>query len=141
MGKPNVTARLLKESGDIDVFVLSSEGHEGLNKPKPVTLSERVQEPIPLGPLGQAAAILVATWIMCAFLESFLGYRAVGLLFLLAVFAGSLLLNRSSILILAFAAGLIWDVFFHSTTVFSNHKRTRRSDDADHIFCGCISYG
>jgi two-component system sensor histidine kinase KdpD len=112
LGKPNVTARLLKESGDIDVFVLSSEGHGGLNKPKPVTLSERVQEPIPLGPLGQAAAILVATWIMCAFLESFLGYRAVGLLFLLAVFAGSLLLNRSSILILAFAAGLIWDVFF-----------------------------
>lgn len=109
----SVTERLLKESGEIDVHVVSGRrrlgGERAVAKP---TLEEAFLDVVPFRHLGVVAGTMFATWGLGAFLTPFIGYQAVGFLFLFAVFLSAFYLRRMAVYAFAALAGLVWNLFF-----------------------------
>jgi len=105
----SVVSRIIKRSGDIDVYVVA--GDKSGARPGPRFHRPRVQ-PLPWEELGWLIAIILSVWLVAAGLESLIGYLAVGIIFLAAVSIAGLFLSRSSVLLLALVFGLIHNFFF-----------------------------
>ena len=110
----NFTSRLLRESGDIDVYVVSSSSSSRIGT-KPVrrwTFSESLASYFPFDEWGWAFSAIFLLWFLGGLLEPRIGYQSVGLLFLLLVFLGALKFSRGVVFFLAVVSSLIWDFFF-----------------------------
>ena len=106
----SVVQRLLKDSGNIDIYIVSGEPSDQSElfdaafrtSPTPVFLRD-----VPL-----ALAAPVAVGIIGYFLNQIIGYHAVGLLFLLGIMILGLFVGRRAVLIGAILSGLVWDFVF-----------------------------
>ncbi len=104
----SVTKRLLEESGNLDIYVVSGE------RPEPGAAAPLLEpESLQVSWLKIAAAVLVPVLIgaLGSALEPSLGYRGVGLLLLIGVAVLGLFAGRAALLS-AILSGLIWDYFF-----------------------------
>ena len=105
-----VTDRLLRESGDIDIYVVSGE-----QEPPTVNLKELKSAARPTTPWhGLVAAIFVPAGLglLGLMLGPLLAYRAIGLLLLLGVSLLGMFVSRRETLLAAFLSAMIWDFAF-----------------------------
>ncbi len=101
--------RLLRDSGEIDVYVVTGDKGETLSVNSPVLQIHR--ESGFLQYLSAAAAIIIglsAGWLIAPWS----GYRAVALLLLFVVTLLGLSLGRGPVLLAAALSALAWDIFF-----------------------------
>lgn len=106
----SVADRINRASGDMDVLTISTRQDKVLYRfRRRLTKSEWF---VPADEIGKGIATLIVTWLIAAALRPFIGYMAVGVIFLVAVNIASLVLSRAAIIALAFAFALIHDVFF-----------------------------
>lgn len=103
----SVVQRLLRSSGDIDIYVATANIDQA-TRPSPVSLIQRY----PWGESGAVLAIGLATWLLSAALQPFIGYLAVGIVFIISVSISGLFLSRASVIALAFIFATIHNFFF-----------------------------
>ena len=104
----SVTSRLLRESGNIDIYVVSGE------PPEPATSSRLIEKesvPLPWAKILAAVASPAVIGVIGHLLNPVIGYRAVGLLLLAGVIILGLFAGQAAMLS-AVLSGLIWDYFF-----------------------------
>jgi len=106
----SITNRLLNESGKIDIYIVSGEPHG--QGPAPEDLIEKERKTLEWG--NYLAALLTPAAIALAgrLLSPLIGYRAIGMLFLLGVTFLGLFIGRAPVLLAALLSGLLWDFFF-----------------------------
>ncbi|MBS1984801.1 MAG: sensor histidine kinase KdpD [Bdellovibrionales bacterium] len=107
-GERTPLERLLRESGDIDVLVVSGGKGKGLHLPK--LLKSQVHSA--RSEYFTAMGVVFLTVGLGLAVNDMLGYRAVGLLILLGVIAASLSVGRGPMLLAALSGSLLWDVLF-----------------------------
>lgn len=100
--------QLIRQSGDIDVCVVRAEKTEGPWKPN-LSASQKTAF---WKESAFALVILLATTVFALLVYPFLGYTAIGLIYLLAVLAGSVVLSRGPSLMLAALTALAWNFLF-----------------------------
>jgi len=106
----SIIQRLLKESGNIDIYIVSGEPSDRTDIP-PGTMSVSPKRLYLSGlPLAVAAPILIG--LIGYLLNPIIAYRAVGLIFLLGVAVLGLFLGRGTVLLSALLSGLIWNFVF-----------------------------
>jgi two-component system sensor histidine kinase KdpD len=106
----SVTNRLLKESGGIDLYVVSGETSADTHQATRELGTASV--PIPWRTYAAALAAPAAIGLLGWVLNPLLAYRAIGVLFLLGVTLLSLYVGPIEALLAALWSGLIWDFFF-----------------------------
>ncbi len=102
--------RLLRQSGNIDVYAVSTSRARGRQHLKSTLTLNR-----PFFPPEDAVwliAIILGTWALSAGLKELIGYRAVGIVFLIAVSVSGLFLSRVAVILLAFVFATIHNFFF-----------------------------
>jgi two-component system sensor histidine kinase KdpD len=100
--------KLIRGSGDIDIFVVRAEKaahapHFSLGRPDWPKLARES---------GWGLLGVLAMTIVGLFLNPYLGYASVGLIYLLGVLAASMFLSRWPILLTAACTALAWDFLF-----------------------------
>ena len=113
----SITNRLLNESGKIDIYIVSGEPQG--QGPAPEDLIEKERAPVEwkkylAAPLTPAAIALAGN-----LLSPLIGYRAIGMLFLLGVTFLGLFIGRVPVLLAALLSGLLWDFFIPPHFTFS----------------------
>lgn len=103
----SVVQRLLRSSSDIDIYVARANMDQA-PRPSPASLIQRY----PWGESGSVLAIGLATWLLAAALHPFIGYLAVGIIFIISVSISGLFLSRASVIALAFIFASIHNFFF-----------------------------
>ena len=105
--------RLLRASGDIDIYVVSGAKSEGESPPTPTFLSR------PTGTAWRqyALALLAVATVIAALLVVFeafpwFGYQAVGLIMLFVILVVAVFLGRGPALVAALESALLWDFLF-----------------------------
>ena len=107
--KNNLVSHLINESKDIDVYVVTSDA----------PASSRTRGPI--SSLGTKFVLrdyfyvllsLMGVSVLGTLLLPFLGYRSVGIIYLLCVAILALYVGRTAIWVAAIAAGVLWDYIF-----------------------------
>jgi two-component system, OmpR family, sensor histidine kinase KdpD len=106
----SIMTRLLKDTGDVDVYVVAGEpGARPESRDLPPPGSRRFMPPRDFALAAAAPAVVAAIgWLV----SPLLSYQATGLLFLLAVTLLGMTVGRSAVLMSAVLSGLIWDFFF-----------------------------
>jgi two-component system, OmpR family, sensor histidine kinase KdpD len=105
----NLVDKLLRISGPIDIYVVPAERAAG----KPGAWIEwRPAMPSPLREYAAAVATIAAVSATSWFLADVIGYRPVGVIFLLMVIGLSLRLGRGPVLFSGVLAALAWNYFF-----------------------------
>ena len=106
----SVTNRLLRESGSIDLYVVSGETSAETDQ----AARELGAAPVPLPWRSYLASLAApaAIGLLGYFLNPYLAYRAIGLLFLLGVAMLGLWVGQFEVLLAAIWSGLIWDFVF-----------------------------
>lgn len=102
--------RLLRQSGNIDVYAVSTSRAKGRQYLKNVFTPKR--SPLKSEDFGWLAAITLATWALAAVMQPLIGYMAVGIIFLLSVSVSGLFIARPAVFTLAFLFALIHNFFF-----------------------------
>ncbi|MGE0633959.1 MAG: ATP-binding protein [Pseudobdellovibrionaceae bacterium] len=102
-------SRLIRESGDIDIYVVgASKELSEIKKTYP-----RRRSDFKLGELYWIIGGLFFVTAMCLALQPWVGYREVGMIYLLALNLGSFLFfSRLAIIIAAFLSALSWTFIF-----------------------------
>ena len=101
--------RLLRIGGPIDIYVVPAERAAG----QPATwIDWHPARRSPLSEFGAAFAIIAAVSLLSWSLADVIGYRTVGVIFLLTVVIMSLRLGRGPILFAGVLAALVWNYFF-----------------------------
>ncbi len=100
--------QLVRESDDFDVHVLRKEGPSKGTEWKPFGMNFESG----LSSYGLVVFAVVAMAIIDSFLLPYIGYRAVGFIFLLTVLALGLFVSIGPVLTAAISSALIWDFFF-----------------------------
>ena len=101
--------RLIRRSGEIDVSVVRAEREES-RAPATADLAER--RPIPFRPYATAFGIVAAVTVLCWPLHEVIGFRAISMIYLLAVALSALLVGRGPVLVVATLSALAWDFLF-----------------------------
>ena len=105
----SIVNRLLRQAYDIDVYVVSANRSVK-------TEFERLRKPIdfslPWYESGIVLTIIILSWFLAAILRPFIGYMAVGILFLLAVNISAVFVTRISSFALALIFSFIHTYFF-----------------------------
>lgn len=105
----NFVNRLIKYSGNIDVYILGSDA--------PVDVKDKFKASIPpFTSNGKqyfiVSLIVILTSIICYLLKDIVGYQAVSFILLFLVSALALFFGTGPILLAATSSALIWDYFF-----------------------------
>jgi len=105
----NFVNRLIRYSGNIDVYILGSDKQakdyfRGMVSIPPFTSNTR-QYLIP-------ALFVILTSVVCYFLKEFIGYQVVSLVLLFLVSILAVFYGKGPILLAATLSALIWDYFF-----------------------------
>jgi two-component system sensor histidine kinase KdpD len=106
----SIVQKLLRKSGDIDVYVVATDKGKPLEHkkiPKNYTFNL-----FPWGEFGWVTAVTILSWLLAGFLSSVIGYSSIGIIFLMAVTLSGLVLSRPSVLTLAVLLSLIHNFFF-----------------------------
>jgi two-component system sensor histidine kinase KdpD len=105
----NFINRLIRYSGNIDVYILGSD----------TQVKDRFRDKVSLpsftSDIGQylwAVVTIVVTATICFFVKEFIGYQVVSYLLLFSVSALAFFLGTGPILVAATLSALIWDFFF-----------------------------
>lgn len=106
----SLVSRLMRQSGNIDIYAVSTNRAKGRQYLKNAFRSRKPAWPAT--DIGWLFAIAIGTWLIAQTLQPYIGYLAVGILFLLAVSVAGLFLSRISILILALVFACIHNFFF-----------------------------
>jgi two-component system sensor histidine kinase KdpD len=101
--------RLLRLSGSIDVYVVPAERVAGKSS---AHLEWQPPEAAPAHEYVEVGAVLAGLTVVSLFLVSYIGYLAVGLLYLLATIALSLRVGRWPVLVAGVASALTWNFLF-----------------------------
>lgn len=106
----SIVSRLLRQSGNIDIYAVAtsrarSRQHlkSALSFKKPILSVEDI---------GWLITIILGTWALSVGLRVYIGYRAVGIIFLLAVSISGLFLSWLAVFLLASIFALIHNFFF-----------------------------
>lgn len=105
----SVVSRLLRMSGDIDIYSVSPEIAD---RPAAIKLKKVGRYIFPWDEMGWLFAAAFASWGVAGFLQPFIGYIAVGCVFLFSVCLSGLFFSRTSVLLLALALSGIHNFFF-----------------------------
>jgi two-component system sensor histidine kinase KdpD len=100
--------RLARETGTFDVHVLRTDWGARAKEPHRWLLRPEAG----MSRYALAFAFVAGVALLSSLLMPFLGYRAVGFLFLLTVLSISLFLSLGPVLLTAFVSALVWDYFF-----------------------------
>jgi two-component system sensor histidine kinase KdpD len=106
--RASITERILQKSGDIDVVVVQDKGRPPVHRPAIRTSRARLER------LSYPAAILVIA-LVTAFGRATLpviGYRAVSIVYLLAIIGLALFIRTGAVLTAATISALLWNFFF-----------------------------
>ncbi len=99
--------RLVEESGDIDIHVVRAEKSDtAVNEP-----IFQMRSQLPWKQYGVSAGVVAGLTVLNTFLTRFIGYRAVGFDYLLAIVILALFVGRGPILMCAALSALLWDFF------------------------------
>jgi two-component system, OmpR family, sensor histidine kinase KdpD len=107
----SVVSRLLRRSGDIDIYVVTPEERDSreLAKLKQTRLPTFL---FPWGEAGWLSGTMLVVWMLAGFLSPIVGYQSVGIVFLMAVVIAGLFFSRFSVFLLAVLFSLIHNFFF-----------------------------
>lgn len=102
-----VIRRLINESGDIDIYVMGGDKKESTPKLSP---DQRFEFEINkyLTSLGIISIVIP----ICYFLNDFINYQTVSLIFLFSISIISLFFSIGQVLLVAFVSALAWDYLF-----------------------------
>lgn len=100
--------RLVAESGDIDLHVVRAGKPDSMPE-RPVF---RLPQQVGWKQYAFSTGVVVAVTVLNAFLDPFIGYRAIGLDFLLTVVILALFVERGPMLFSATLSALLWNYFF-----------------------------
>lgn len=106
----SLVSRLVKLSGDVDLYVVATD--RGKQRRMRKLSTRRKLSPFPLDEMGWLFATAFATWVVALLLRPWIGYLAVGIVFLLSVSVAGLFFSRVSVFILALIFALIHNFFF-----------------------------
>ncbi|CAN5670863.1 sensor histidine kinase KdpD [soil metagenome] len=115
----SVVDRLIRHSGDIDIYVVRAEKTAPPWRP---SFSE-IRQPRVHREFGAALLIVLGTTLLGLAVNNLIGYTAVGLIYLLAVLLGSMFLSRWPILLTGALTALAWNFLFITPyyTLFINN--------------------
>lgn len=104
----SVVGRLIRESGDIDVSVVSSA------EEKPKFKVRQVIDPVASksSQVGIALATVLATWAVAGALSIVTGYLAIGIVFLVVVCISAIFFSRSIVILMATLFAFVHNFFF-----------------------------
>lgn len=105
----SIDHRLLRSSGDIDVYVMSASSY---SSEEVSHLKSSRQFTFPFKESGMIFAIALFAWFLASALKPLLGYLAVGFIFLIMVSLSGLFLNWLSVFVLSVLLVLIHNFFF-----------------------------
>jgi two-component system sensor histidine kinase KdpD len=105
----NLVDRLLRISGPIDVYVVPAEREAGTTA---AWMNWNPSMNSPLREYGAAIGAIAFVSLVSWFLADLIGYRPVGVIFLVAVIGLSLRLGRGPILFAGALAAVVWNYFF-----------------------------
>ena len=105
----SIAQRLISQSGDIDIYFVTP-GKTSLD----VTIRQKRKFNYSFPWHEQWVVLLIAatSWGIAESLNPFIGYVAVGIVFLLSVFVSGLFVSRTSVFLLAFLFSVIHNFFF-----------------------------
>lgn len=106
----SVVGRLLKESGNIDIYVVSGEPTDE-SLPRGGSI-EQISKSLTVRDIAVVAATPVFLGLLGWVLNSVIHYRAVGMIFLIGVTVLGMFVSRYAVLAGAFLCGLVWNFFF-----------------------------
>jgi two-component system, OmpR family, sensor histidine kinase KdpD len=106
----SIMARLLKDGGDVDVYVVA--GEPGARPGRPDLPAPGGRQLMPLRDLALAAAAPALVAVIGWLVSPLISYQATGLLFLLAVTLLGMMVGRPAVLMSAVVSGLVWDFLF-----------------------------
>lgn len=109
LGGGSLVDRLLATAGGIDLYIVPAERAAGR---APAALEREPAGTSPAREYAEVAAVLAALAGAAWFAAAYLGYLAVGLLFLLATIALSLRVGRGPMLAAGAGSALLWNFFF-----------------------------
>ncbi|MGE5480946.1 MAG: ATP-binding protein [Chloroflexota bacterium] len=109
IGKKNLVDRLIRESGDIDVYAVRAEenGSAGKNESSSAFKSHSSIKQYLL--VGLFITLVAA---LCFPLRNYIGYQSVGLIMLFSVILLPLFANRGPILLAGLLSASVWNFFF-----------------------------
>jgi len=100
--------RMVEESGDIDIHVVRAEKSE-VTTQKPIL---QLPRQLAWRQYGLGTAVVVGVTLLNALLDPWIGYRAIGLDFLLTVVVLALFFERGPVLVSAGLSAMLWNFFF-----------------------------
>ena len=109
LGRRNLVDRLLRSTSPIDVYVVPEE--RAAERPRTWVGWQHAMKS-PLSEYGAALASMAVVSVLSWFLADAIGYRPVGMVFLLTVIVLSLRLGRGPVLFAGILAALVWNFFF-----------------------------
>ena len=104
---PRFIEELIKKNPNIDITVLQQPTVESRERAK-----RHLRLSIHVGSLMKAISLVVLTSIINYLLNAYIGYRAVGFLFLMLIVVLGISFPLSTVLIAAISSGFIWNYFF-----------------------------
>ena len=107
-GHAQVVNRLIQESGDIDVYVVSGDRSEKDERMPAIEWEQRTHWPQYALSLG----VVAATTLISLVLSQWVGYRAIALLYMFVISILALFSGRGPVLVAAAVTAVLWDFLF-----------------------------
>lgn len=107
----NLLERLIQESIEVDVHIIRQEG-SSLVRPSVVDEISYYRSKTGVAKYWYTLFTMTAVTLLGVLIEAFIGYRAVGFLFLLAVITVGMFSSMSAVILSAFMSVFIWNYFF-----------------------------
>ena len=104
----SLVSRLVRESGDIDVYVVTGDDTSGAGRERRNIPDARPDVSRYLLSLGIVAIVTAINWLILPLV----GYRAVAIVYLLVVSVLGTFLGMGPVLLAAASSAFIWDFFF-----------------------------
>ncbi len=127
----NLLNRLIRLSGNIDVYVLGSDlpGDDKYRRNIPIlSFSSGFSQYL------LAGIITILTAMACYPVRDIIGYQVVAFALLFEVSILAIFLGIGPILLSATLSALLWDYPLHPAIFYLTHRKARRCPDADHVF-------
>lgn len=105
----DLVSRLIRDSGDIDVYVVGAREMEKKQKRFPLASSEFHSS---AKAYLASAAIMLLVVLLCYLVKGFVGYQVVSYILLFAVSLVALFFSTGPILLAATLGAVLWDFFF-----------------------------
>jgi two-component system sensor histidine kinase KdpD len=105
----NFLNRLIRYSGNIDVYILGSDLQTKDRFKKSVSLPSFTSN---IRQYLVASLVIILTAIICSFIKKYIGYQVVSFALLFVVSMLAFFLGRGPVLVSATLSALIWDYFF-----------------------------